>query len=213
MIWQRISQALNLGAQHSLFRSTGDFYQLLTDFPGILIDLQGYIEFESQEEYEANPNVQRTERLHIPNGISRLANYIYFTEEQLFIVNQNLNSDNADSVNLDNGNQAERRPRNIDSIVRNQRLVRQVKRLRNNTCQICLNRLQVGPNSYYSEVHHIQPLGNPHNGPDILGNMICVCPNCHKKLDYGFMPIEVEIVNLRAHTIEIQYIDYHNNRI
>jgi 5-methylcytosine-specific restriction protein A len=213
MIGRRINQALNLGAQHSLFRSKGDFYQRLTDFPGILIDLEGYIEFESQEEIEANPNVQRTERIHIPGGISSLASYIYFTEEQLFIVNQNLDSDSADPANLDNGNQAERRPRNIDSIVRNQALVRKVKGLRNNTCQICDFQLQIGPSSYYSEVHHIMPLGNPHNGQDILSNMICLCPNCHKKLDYGFVRIEIDFEDLPEHTIDPQFIQYHNNRI
>ena len=27
--------------------------------------------------------------------------------------------------------------------------------------------------------------GIPHNGPDKLENMICVCPNCHVLLDFG----------------------------
>ena len=205
MIGRRINQALALGANHSLFRRTGDFYQLLTDFPGILIDLNGYVRFETHSEYEGDPNLQLTERIHIPNGISNLPNYMHFTEEELFIVNQMIETENVDPDYLDFNNQAERRPRNIDSIVRNQKFVRDVKRLRNNTCQICRARLQIGPNSYYSEIHHIQPLGNPHNGPDRKENMICVCPNCHKKLDYGFFPIEVELVNILGHVIDVQY--------
>jgi len=212
MIGRRINEALNLGGNHNLFRITGDFYQLLNDFPGNLIDLNGYIKFETLFEYEENEHLQRGERIHIPNGICNLPNYIHFTEVELFIVNQILDSDSVDQDSLDLDNQAERRPRNIDSIVRNQGFVREVKRLRDNTCQICGNKLEIGPNCYYSEVHHLQPLGNPHNGPDIKNNMICVCPNCHKKLDYGFLTINVILENLQDHIIDEQFIVYHNER-
>ena len=82
----------------------------------------------------------------------------------------------------------------IDRIRRNQNLVRQVKLIRENTCQICAIRLGT-ENSPYSEVHHIRPLGDPHIGEDILENMICVCPNCHKKLDYLYMPINWELID------------------
>jgi len=213
IIARRINERFNLGANHIYFFHQGDWYHHLERFPGILVDTEGYVRFETQDEYENNPNLQHGQRLHIRDGIKSLQNYVRFSEEQLFILNQIRESNNIDPVELDNNNQAERRPRNIDSIVRNQTLVRRVKRLRDNRCQICSNKLQIGPNSYYSEVHHIQPLGNPHNGPDIIENMLCVCPNCHKKLDYGFIRIGVEILNLRNHRINQQYIDYHNDRI
>ena len=213
IIAKKINERFNLGANHIYFFHQGNWYHKLKRFPGILVDSEGYVRFETREEYENNPNLQHGLRLHIRDGINSLNNYIRFTEEQLFILNQIRENDNISPINLDNNNQAERRPRNIDSIVRNQQLVRRVKRLRNNTCQICTDRLQIGPDSYYSEVHHIQPLGNPHNGPDIIENMLCVCPNCHIKLDYGFEPINVEIENLTNHTIRREYIEYHNNRI
>jgi 5-methylcytosine-specific restriction protein A len=213
MIGRKINEALNLGAKHSLFRKTGDFYQILTDFPGILIDLNGYVEFENRRDYEENVDIQRTERIHIPNGISSLPYYRRFSEEQLYIVNQVVDTPNADQEHLDLNNQAERRPRNIDSIIRNQNFVRKVKVLRENTCQICGLKLQIGPNSFYSEVHHIQPLGRPHNGPDCMENMICVCPNCHKKLDYGFIPIQENLENIPGHSVDLDFINYHNNRL
>ncbi len=205
MIAKRIKTAFNLEVEHIYYFHEGNWYHNLRRFPGILVDKNGYVRFETQQDYLNSPYLQHGTRLHIRNGIMSIPNYIEFSEEQKFIVAQ-LSNDN-----IDTNDQAERRPRNIDSIVRNQSLVRLVKRLRDNTCQICAEKLQIGDNSYYSEVHHIRPLGMPHNGPDIIANMICVCPNCHKKLDYGFAQIDFNNINLLTrHTIERVFIDYHN---
>lgn len=34
-----------------------------------------------------------------------------------------------------------------------------------------------------SEGAHVRPLGIPHNGPDTLDNILCLCPNCHVLFD------------------------------
>ena len=66
----------------------------------------------------------------------------------------------------------------------------------------------------YAEAHHLKPLGTPHNGPDISNNIICVCPNCHAKLDYGIIRIEIPKLNLDIrHKIDAEFINYHNNNI
>jgi len=214
MIGRKINEAFSLNSEHTFFFHGGDWYHHLKRFPGILADLNGYVKFETEEEYLNNPNLKHGQRLHIDNGIQSLENYVAFTGEQLYILNQIItNRDSLKGIPLDKNNQAERKPINVDSIIRNQSLVRKVKGIRDNTCQICSKKLKIGPNSYYSEVHHIRPLGKPHNGPDIISNMLCVCPNCHKKLDYGFTPIEFKIVNLKGHKIDDRFILYHNNQI
>lgn len=43
---------------------------------------------------------------------------------------------------------------------------------------------------FYSEVHHIQPLGNEHNGIDSKSNMLVLCPNHHKMFDLGVLAID-----------------------
>lgn len=213
MIGRTVNERLRLNASHAYYFYLGNWYHNLQRFPGILIDRTGYVRFETQTEYDTNPHLQHGSRLHVRDGISSMPNYVSFTEEQLFILNQILGGEiEADTQNINR--QAERRPRNIDSIDRNQNLVRRVKRIHNNTCQICSLKLQIGPNSYYSEVHHIKPLGRPHNGPDVISNMICVCPNCHIILDYGFAPIDINKINVSPkHLINIEFIDYHNARI
>lgn len=77
---------------------------------------------------------------------------------------------------------APRRSSTVNRIVRNYEVAARVKRLYDNTWQICATRL-VTAAGRYSEGAHISPLGIPHNGPDTLGNILCLCPNCHILLD------------------------------
>lgn len=102
----------------------------------------------------------------------------------------------------------------IYRILRDTRLARQIKFLHNNQCQICGHSVKLKNGDTYAEAHHVQPLGLPHNGPDVAGNILCVCPNHHAQLDYG--AIKIEILTLRTHpkhNIDNKYIDYHNLRI
>jgi predicted restriction endonuclease len=73
---------------------------------------------------------------------------------------------------------------------------RAIKRLYDNTCQICRTRL-VTASGPYSEGAHIRPLGIPHNGPDTLENILCLCPNCHALFD-GHALTELPRVSQRS---------------
>jgi hypothetical protein len=67
--------------------------------------------------------------------------------------------------------------------------------------------------SYYAEAHHIQPLGQPDNGADIIGNILCVCPNHHAELDLRARRIELaDLRTAQGHTIDRRFVDYHNQR-
>jgi putative restriction endonuclease len=59
-----------------------------------------------------------------------------------------------------------------------------VKKLYKFRCQICESELLI-PKGFISEGAHIRALGRPHNGPDIVENIICLCPNHHSLLDLG----------------------------
>lgn len=71
-----------------------------------------------------------------------------------------------------------------------------LKRHYNNACIFCGTRLQVGEDSFYSEVAHIKGLGEPHNGPDKASNMLVLCPNHHLQFDRGV---------LRLHKVGAEY--------
>ncbi|MFI7504692.1 YDG/SRA domain-containing protein [Streptomyces sp. NPDC049687] len=117
----------------------------------------------------------------------------------------------------------------VQRIVRDAAAARRVKELYDHECQICGVRL-VGPDSKpYSEGAHIRPLGKPHLGPDVERNILCLCPNCHVRLDMGAIVIENDwsivvragIVgeNVRAklkrdanHKVHEEYVRYHRDR-
>ena len=94
-------------------------------------------------------------------------------------------------------------------VLRDTALARRIKADRNYECQICNVRILLGDSTPYAEAHHVKPLGNPHNGPDHPSNIVCVCPNCHVKLDYGAIKIgQALFVNVHP-----DFIHYHNNII
>ena len=68
--------------------------------------------------------------------------------------------------------------------IRNSKLAQLVKELHQNKCQICGIAVSVAGGSY-SEGAHIRPLGRPHVGPDLIENILCLCPNHHVQLDLG----------------------------
>ncbi|WP_240163989.1 HNH endonuclease [Spirosoma taeanense] len=106
----------------------------------------------------------------------------------------------------------------IQRIVRDTALSRYVKTLYKYTCQVCQVRLITNA-GFYAEAAHIQPLGNPHNGPDNLGNLLCLCPNHHAQLDLGGYSISDDLqllgldgrlmVDARRHRIATEFVRYH----
>ena len=80
----------------------------------------------------------------------------------------------------------------IQRIVRSNKVAEAVKNLNEYTCQVCSSSL-VTPAGPYAEAAHIRALGTPHNGPDILDNLLCLCPNDHVRFDAG--AIYIDLVN------------------
>ena len=72
--------------------------------------------------------------------------------------------------------------RNVSAISRSRDIVKELKQIYDDLCQICRQPLET-PFGRISEAAHVQGLGHPHNGPDDLGNLICLCPNHHKLFD------------------------------
>ncbi len=75
-------------------------------------------------------------------------------------------------------------------VLRDTALARRIKADNDYKCQICDEQILLGKDNPYAEAHHIKPLGGSHGGPDHPGNIVCVCPNCHVKLDYGAIAID-----------------------
>ncbi|MEE1811291.1 YDG/SRA domain-containing protein [Streptomyces sp. BE133] len=94
-----------------------------------------------------------------------------------------------------------RRTSTVERIVRDTAVVRRVKEWHEYTCQVCGLALAVGPEGKsYAEGAHIQALGGSAGGPDVEGNVLCLCPNCHVRLDRGafYLTDNVHVVDRYA---------------
>jgi predicted restriction endonuclease len=108
-------------------------------------------------------------------------------------------------------------------VVRSVEVANSVKRLYDHSCQICGNRLDVSGRGY-SEGAHIQALSGGHGGPDVVENVLCLCPNCHVQFDYGSIVIQDDYSLTRngkpagklhkkaSHDIDKKYLTYHRER-
>lgn len=114
------------------------------------------------------------------------------------------------------GKPARRIETTVQRIIRDTALGRKVKALHDHACQVCGERLDCigGP---YAEAAHIRPLGSPHNGPDDLSNLLCLCPNHHVLLDRGALFISNDLrvretgkpLRLaRGHSISLDHLWY-----
>jgi putative restriction endonuclease len=109
----------------------------------------------------------------------------------------------------------------VQRIIRSTLVAQTVKDLHKHACQVCGQCIET-PAGPYAEAAHIQPLGSPHNGPDVAENILCLCPNDHVRFDFGELMIRDDLaVMSRAgatlgilrmvpgHKIDSAYLDYH----
>ncbi|MFJ4415849.1 YDG/SRA domain-containing protein [Streptomyces sp. NPDC088925] len=116
-----------------------------------------------------------------------------------------------------------RREYTLQRIVRDTRVVRRVKDWHEGECQICRSWMAVDKaGRRYSEGAHIHALGR--KGPDVEGNVLCLCPTCHVKFDNGALYVEDDLTivdqtgatpanyklkTVQHHRIEQQFIRAH----
>jgi len=112
---------------------------------------------------------------------------------------------------------APRRESTTLRLVRDTAVTRQVKALHDYCCQVCAIQLRsaAGP---YAEAAHIRPLGAPHHGPDVLANVLCLCPNHHVLFDLGsfgiaddgqLLGLPGQLAQHKQHPIEPAFLAYH----
>ena len=102
----------------------------------------------------------------------------------------------------------------VSRIVRDTALSNRVKALHSYECQICGHTIILADGSRYAEGHHIRPLGSPHDGPDVLENIVCLCPNHHAVCDLGAVRLLISELRLaKGHRLNQRFLDYHNESI
>jgi len=113
----------------------------------------------------------------------------------------------------------------VTKLKRDVSLSEKIKKLHDYTCQICSVRLS-SPSGPIAIGAHIRGLGRPHNGPDVIQNMLCLCPNHHDQFDklaYYIEPTSLLINGLegfegkklrlnKRHKVDLQFLIYHKEQ-
>lgn len=130
------------------------------------------------------------------------------------LVKKKSETPSRDSIAIDISEPVSRSEARVNRIIRDTSLIQYLKRLHNGQCQRCNFRLDLPDGSAYSEGHHLQPLGRPHNGPDVPENVLILCPNCHALLDLAATHIDIDDLRIHPqHPIGQQFISYHNDYV
>lgn len=74
-------------------------------------------------------------------------------------------------------------------VIRDSGIGKSLKQLYQYKCQICGQTIELPNGERYAEVHHLRPVGAPHNGKDGAPNLIVVCPQHHAMFDLGAIAI------------------------
>ena len=82
----------------------------------------------------------------------------------------------------------------VTRIVRDTELAKRIKGLHHQLCQLCGETVRLADGTGYAEGHQLQPLGKPHDGPDVAENIVCLCPNHHAACDLGAIRLAVVVL-------------------
>ena len=123
-----------------------------------------------------------------------------------------LASPSRQAVDIQDAAEPERRKTLINRIIRDTEAARALKKRYQDRCQICNVALDMGNGRTYSEAHHVRPLGQPHNGPDTVDNILVLCPNHHAQFDFHAIKLNLTSLHrLADHIIDEKHIAHHNN--
>lgn len=92
----------------------------------------------------------------------------------------------------------ERSKSTTNRLKRNPKISEKIKEIYGYRCQVCGVFLQA-PSGPIAIGAHVMPLGQPHNGPDVRENLLCLCPNHHDQFDalgFSIEPKSLAIVGL-----------------
>jgi HNH endonuclease len=186
------------------YREDGRWYHHLTRFPAAFIDKDGYIIFETKQDYESCKHLDLQQDVNVPSkkGIKVIPGYVRFVDAHN-VANSPVypipspNSDNkvADSeTQFDEGGTREIA---MEIQRRNPQLKRTAIRQYGTKCQVCQFDFGVayGPlGEGFIELHHLKPLSISHGDViTTLSDVALVCSNCHRMLHRsGARPISVD---------------------
>lgn len=73
---RQLNDEWGVGARHALFHREGTWYNNLTKFPGALFDSNGYIVFDTEDDYRECPRLSVAKETNVRGSISSIQGYV-----------------------------------------------------------------------------------------------------------------------------------------
>ncbi|MEO8811493.1 MAG: HNH endonuclease, partial [Caulobacteraceae bacterium] len=190
-------QEHGINVAHQLYRKTGDWYHILADFPGALLDEHGYIRFNLKAEYDRfidagnssgiSQNIE-TKTLIVRGGISGRSGYTLYSESIL------LPDETPDLSSVVEG----RRLRlTVNAYERDASARRRCILKWGSTCAVCDFNFgdvygEIGTG--FIHVHHLTPVSAVGESYELSPerDLRPVCPNCHAMIHTRTPPLTIE---------------------
>jgi len=75
---EQLRKEYSLPVHHCLYHKDGRFFERLVYFPGALCDPQGYLQYDTEAEFENDPRLSIGKKVNVPGGISTHPKYRTF---------------------------------------------------------------------------------------------------------------------------------------
>ena len=75
---RNLNEKWNIGAKHCLYHIDGHFYQRLEKFPGALCSPNGYVSFQTQQEYSTSPYLIIGEKVNVVSELGSIEKFPEF---------------------------------------------------------------------------------------------------------------------------------------
>jgi hypothetical protein len=72
---RQLQREWNIPAQHVLYHHKGEWFHLLERFPGALCDPDGYVLFDTEEDFRRCPQLKIGKHVKAPQGLKSIRGY------------------------------------------------------------------------------------------------------------------------------------------
>lgn len=177
-----------VGAAHALYIHDGHWYHQLTQFPGALFDRNGYVLFETEQDYRSSPHLSIGKQISIRKpGISAIPGYVRVVREGDAQSSPFALPTHDVDIHPSASGAIEGRVRLVQHLERerNQTVVRNKKRLAESLeCGVCgfsFKRDYGTAAAAYCEGHHLVPLSEIEKTTETrMEDLAILCANCHR---------------------------------
>lgn len=202
---KNLARKWGLQVKHALYRESGDWYHQLKDFPGALLDVDGYVEFETEEAFRSCPHLQIRQDVSVREGIKKIPGYVRIMmkgKKQPDTLLQRTTYESA--MGAQEGavlevtlNRYERDPEARQACLKHYGLACAV-------CEMTFGDVYGDIGRDFIHVHHLDQLAmGGERKTDPIEHLRPVCPNCHAMLHKRTPPVSIPELRKMLRSVSI----------